>query len=242
MNRALLKLYKLQKIDSEILERQSMIEEIPQKIEELREELREREESLEDVKRRLQQNHNMELAVDKRLQETKIRITKHKKQLLSVKTNKEYAALLREISSEESKIERLEEELLGLLEEAEGIKEEEREEERTFRKMKEDYNNKNQILNGKKEKFEKEIEERREKREVIAKELEPDLLKKYERIRESRDGLAVVPIQVETCGGCFSSIPPQVINEARIGDKILTCESCGRILIYLEEGQKIDEE
>jgi predicted nucleic acid-binding Zn-ribbon protein len=241
MNETLLKLNKLQKIDSEILERQSMIEQIPHKIEELKEGLQEKEESLEDVKRRLQQNHNMELAMDKQLQETRIKITKHKKQLLSVKTNKEYAALLREISLEESNIERLEEEMLGLMEETEEIKEEKREEERLLQKMRENYNEKKGILNDKKDKFEKEIKEKREKREKIAEELNPDLLKKYERIKKSRDGLAVVRIQGETCGGCFSSIPPQLINEAKVGDKIITCGSCGRILIYIEEDETFEK-
>ena len=67
-------------------------------------------------------------------------------------------------------------------------------------------------------------------------ELDRNLLKRYEKIRSARDGIAVVAIQGENCGGCFTTIPPQVINEAKKGDRILTCESCGRIIVFLEEG------
>jgi len=59
---------------------------------------------------------------------------------------------------------------------------------------------------------------------------------RYERIRASRDGRAVVPIQKGACGGCFRALPPQVLQEAKRHDRILSCEGCGRILILPPEG------
>lgn len=242
MNASLMKLFRLQNIDREILERKKMIKEIPEKKRVLENQANERKEIVEEIKQRLRENQNKELAIDRKLQETKINISRHKKQLLSVKTNKEYAALLKEISTEESNIERLEEEMLTLLDEMEGIKEEKNEEEKTLLKMQESYEKNKKVLEEKKNRFEREIEEKKIKREKIASELDHNLLKRYERIRSNRDGIAVVQIQGENCGGCFAAIPPQLINEVKKGDKILTCQSCGRILIYLEEGQSIGED
>ncbi|TMQ68855.1 MAG: hypothetical protein E6K80_13650 [Candidatus Eisenbacteria bacterium] len=59
---------------------------------------------------------------------------------------------------------------------------------------------------------------------------------RYERIRQSRDGRAVVPIVKGSCGGCFRGQPPQMLQEARRGDRALICDGCGRILIWPPEG------
>jgi predicted nucleic acid-binding Zn-ribbon protein len=57
----------------------------------------------------------------------------------------------------------------------------------------------------------------------------------YERIRKAKDGLAVVQIKKNSCGGCFSAIPPQKIVEIREMNRLYTCEHCGRILVWLDE-------
>ena len=55
---------------------------------------------------------------------------------------------------------------------------------------------------------------------------------RYERIRASKEGRAVVPIQKGACGGCFRGQPPQVIQEARRADRLITCDGCGRLLVW----------
>jgi predicted nucleic acid-binding Zn-ribbon protein len=58
------------------------------------------------------------------------------------------------------------------------------------------------------------------------------LIYSYDRIRKSyRNGLAVVPVERDACGGCFNSIPPQRQSEIRLHKKIIVCENCGRILV-----------
>src|SRR5699024_1533864 len=76
---------------------------------------------------------------------------------------------------------------------------------------------------------EKELEKRSES---ARKEAEPRLLKAYEKIRRTyRNGLAIVRIERDSCGGCFNAIPPQVQAEIRQRKKIIACENCGRILV-----------
>jgi predicted nucleic acid-binding Zn-ribbon protein len=95
------------------------------------------------------------------------------------------------------------------------------------------------VLNHKKGELQKIIADT-EKEETIsinkvlmhAQHIDDRLLYSYDRIRKSyRNGLAVVPVERDACGGCFNSIPPQRQSEIRLHKKIIVCENCGRILV-----------
>ena len=74
----------------------------------------------------------------------------------------------------------------------------------------------------------KRVAEEAEAKEVI----DERLLTAYNRIRSNvRNGLAVVTIKRDACGGCYNRIPPQRQAEVRLGKKIIVCEYCGRILV-----------
>ena len=63
-------------------------------------------------------------------------------------------------------------------------------------------------------------------------EVEERLLVSYDRIRKNyRNGLAVVPVERDACGGCFNAVPPQKQSDIRQRKKIIVCENCGRILV-----------
>ncbi|MCH5684983.1 C4-type zinc ribbon domain-containing protein [Niabella sp. W65] len=71
--------------------------------------------------------------------------------------------------------------------------------------------------------------------------MEPRLLTSYEKIRGNfRNGLAVVPVVRDACGGCFYSIPPQKQSEIKQHKKIIACENCGRILVDEELHNNIE--
>jgi predicted nucleic acid-binding Zn-ribbon protein len=94
------------------------------------------------------------------------------------------------------------------------------------------------VLNHKKGELEKIIvdTEKEEKHfrkisDAARHEIDERLLYSYDRIRKSyRNGLAVVPVERDACGGCFNSIPPQRQSEIRLHKKVIVCENCGRIL------------
>jgi predicted nucleic acid-binding Zn-ribbon protein len=78
-----------------------------------------------------------------------------------------------------------------------------------------------------------------EKSDGAKEKVDPRLLSAYERIRKSyRNGLAVVPIIRDSCGGCFNVIPPQRQSEIRQHKKIIVCEHCGRILVDSDMNDK----
>ena len=87
-----------------------------------------------------------------------------------------------------------------------------------------------------------EEEKLREKAKSLETNIEPRLLTAFKRIRKSsRNGLAVVPIDRDACGGCFNKIPPQRQVDLKLHKKIIVCEYCGRIMIDPElAGVKIE--
>ena len=75
--------------------------------------------------------------------------------------------------------------------------------------------------------------------DYVSKPVDERLLYSYDRIRNSyRNGLAVVAVERDACGGCFNSIPPQRQSEIRLHKKIIVCENCGRILVESEMVEK----
>ncbi len=87
---------------------------------------------------------------------------------------------------------------------------------------------------------EKEEEELQSSREKAASQVEPRLLVAYNRIRENfRNGLAVVPVERDSCGGCYNVIPPQRQSDIRLRKKMIVCEHCGRIMIDSELNDSI---
>ena len=72
-------------------------------------------------------------------------------------------------------------------------------------------------------------------RQKLVEGLPPALRSRYERIRVSKEGRALVPILKGACGGCFRGQPPQVVQEARKRDRVLICDGCGRMLLWPPE-------
>ncbi|NLB03563.1 MAG: hypothetical protein GX841_09300, partial [Bacteroidales bacterium] len=72
----------------------------------------------------------------------------------------------------------------------------------------------------------------REKAKEIESRIEPRLLQAFKRIRKNaRNGLAVVYVQRDACGGCYNKIPPQRQMDIRMRKKVIVCEYCGRIMV-----------
>ena len=71
-------------------------------------------------------------------------------------------------------------------------------------------------------------------RKTLVPDILPEALSTYERILKIREGLAMVPVVGEACGGCDRRLPPQVVNQVYMKTELVTCESCNRIL-YVDE-------
>ncbi|MCC6143254.1 MAG: hypothetical protein IT368_05560 [Candidatus Hydrogenedentes bacterium] len=161
-------------------------------------------------------------------------IKKYDGQLLNVKKNEEYQALLHEIDNLKKQIGQREERILNIMEDLDAAKaslEEDRKRIQAERRRIEDESGE----------IDKElavaVSERQAleaKREPLNKEIEPALLSRYRRIRQAKQrGPAVVALNDESCGGCHMKVTPQIVNEV-MGGNVHACAHCGRLLYFPE--------
>ena len=162
---------------------------------------------------------------------------KYKQQLLTVKTNREYSALLTEIEAVKREKEELEESIIQNMEKNEALSAGIKEKSSRLEELGKQRLSKKGELDLRLKKLGKEVSIRKREREKLTGEVNRPTLKLYERIMNSRVNRAVVPVRSGCCGGCFAHVPLQKVADIRKGGQIYTCDSCGRIM-YSNEDQR----
>jgi len=162
-------------------------------------------------------------------------MAKTKTKLPTVKTNKEYTAILHETDAIKTKITEIEDKELEIMElldtkeqEIPGLEAEFKAEEDQFRQYK-------QQKETEQARAQKELEEAEAQRAALAQDIDPKLTSQYDRVRKARENVAVVTIKGETCQGCHQNLQPQVALEVRTGVKVHQCQSCDRFLCFIPE-------
>ncbi|TAE17578.1 MAG: hypothetical protein EAZ47_04920 [Bacteroidetes bacterium] len=228
----LVSLIKIQKIDSKLDEFQQLKGELPMEVNDLEDEIL----GLNSRRTHIEQVINgMTAYIDDRkkaIVEAQELVKKYEKQSESVKNSREFEAITKEIENEqlngqlaEKKIKETNEEL------AEKVK--------ALETVKKQIATKEGVLAHKKGELDKIIadtEKEETKLRKVAEQaragVDERLIYAYDRIRGNyRNGLAVVPVERNACGGCFNSIPPQKQSEIKNRKKTIVCENCGRILV-----------
>jgi predicted nucleic acid-binding Zn-ribbon protein len=162
-------------------------------------------------------------------------IKKYEKQSDNVKNNREYEAINKELEMQTLEVKLAERHIKDANEEI-------TDKARALDIVKKNIANKDANLKVKKSELDKIIAEtEKEEKEFSAlsekarASVDPRLLSSFDRIRKNfRNGLAVVPVVRDACGGCFNAIPPQRQSEIRQHKKIIVCENCGRVLVEEE--------
>lgn len=228
----LVSLVTLQQIDSKLDEIKILKGELPMEVADLEDEIT----GLSARKTRIEEEINgvTEFIEQRKLsiKDAEAQIKKYEKQSEDVKNNREYEAINKEIEMAQLDIKLAEKHIKDATDEI-------AEKAVLLDKAKKNISSKEGVLTSKKEELEKIIaanekeEKQYNKMAVEAKEkVDPRLLSSYEKIRGNyRNGLAVVPVERDACGGCFNAIPPQKQSEIRQHKKIMICENCGRILV-----------
>lgn len=155
-------------------------------------------------------------------------------QLFQVKTNKEYTAIQHEIDQSKADASLLEEEILHLLEAVDQTTREHQAQLAHVAKQQAQFREEETRLAQELKAIEEQLAVLEQQRHAVTPLVQTPTLSVYERVLASRDGLAMVPLVNESCGGCHMVQPPQVINEVQLKAKLVTCESCNRIL-YLDD-------
>ncbi len=160
------------------------------------------------------------------------KVKKLQGQLYSLKSNKEYQAMELEIKGLKADDSLLEEEILKTFDAVEAAKAKVQKEKEFLLTEEKKYKAQLDVLNQRATEIQSAIQVFEEKRKVFVPNIDPKILPQYERLLKSREGLAIAPIRNNSCGGCNIGLPPQVVNEARMQEKFLTCESCARMLYW----------
>lgn len=225
------KLLDLQKQDVTIARLEEEVRLLPQAIEALEARLAGARATLTATKGALDQTQKDRRAKERELDEATLTIRKKQARLFEIKTNEEYAAVLREIESLKEKQSKLEEQILELMERADVSAKAMTEAESEFHAAEATVQRERAEKQAELAKSRRELVSLRESRKGQASRLESGLLQQYARLVKTR-GVAVVAVKDGSCSGCGIALTPQTNNEVRRNDRMFTCTSCNRILYY----------
>lgn len=235
MQESLRALLELQKTDQDLHELEQYKVDIPNQLESMETVQSEAETRLSDQETKVADIEKVRRQHERDLQAAQEQVKKYQGQLYSVKTNKEYDALQAEIQAQKNRISELEDGILQLIDEAET----EQETLETIRgeteSLIERFGEERTTLESRLSAVDEDVAVKMDERKRMAMRVENQVLKVYDRIRRNLRGMTVVPIKKGACSGCFHVIPLQVVMQIRQGRRLVSCESCGRILIT-EEG------
>ena len=225
-------LYELQRIDTEIDKIKTLRGELPLEVQDLEDEIAGLETRLENLKNEISEADKSVTNKKQEITKSEELIKKYSEQLDNVRNNREYDALSKEIEFQKLEIELQEKRIR----EAQKLK---AEKEVNLEISNKQYTEKKADLEAKKAELDDIIAETHKDEEALIKKseelsqnIEERLLTAYRKIRDNaRNGLAVVTVDRDACGGCFNKIPPQRQLDIRSRKKIIVCEYCGRILI-----------
>ena len=236
-------LYQLQITLSGIDEKRALRGELPLEVQDLEDEIEGLNTRIEKIQNEINDYEQAVTMKKGEIETAKASVERYKNQLNDVKNNREYDTLSKEIEFQSLEIELCNKKIKEA-----NFKIEEKKTE--LAQNQEIIDDRRQALDLKKSELDEIMEETRaeeEKLKAKVKDLEakiePRLLTSFKRIRKNaRNGLGIVYVQRDACGGCFNKIPPQRQLDIKMHKKVIVCEYCGRILIDPElAGVKIDK-
>jgi predicted nucleic acid-binding Zn-ribbon protein len=176
--------------------------------------------------------------LDGEVQDLSEQLKKYQQQLQSVKTSREYSALLNEIDGIKREVRTREDELLSLDETMAGSSTELDRREEEFPAEEAGYEEQMKEWRAEQAVLDAEITRANERAKSLRSELEPRLLKTFERIRHKRAGVAVARVdmvgpQTAACSACHVRLRPQLLSDLRLSKDTVFCESCKRILYWI---------
>ena len=232
MQEKILALYELQKIDSKIDEINKVKGELPLEVQDLEDEMAGMTTRIEHVNAEIEELNALTKQRKREVNQAKIMIGNYKEQQNNVRNNREFDAITKEIEYQELEIELAEKRLKEYAAGIKGKKLQLEEAENLSKERAADLAAKKAELDGIEAETAPLVAEYEAQRERVLDKIDERLLAAYDRIRRNvRNGLAVVTVKRDACGGCFNRIPPQRQVDIRQGKKIIVCEYCGRILV-----------
>ena len=229
------KLVELQELDCKISSLKIKKEkEKPQELETLKEKFEEEKKRVFSFEEKVKQLQVKRKEKELNLSSKEEGIRKAQAQLYQLKTNKEYQAKLTEIEALKADVSVLEEEIIKILDEIEEAEKELNEKREIVAQEEKRFKEREAQINQELKVLEIEIKGLKDKRKVLVEKVDKNILSIYERLLNTRGGIAIAPVVAENCGACHIKVTAQKINEIKMYKDIVFCENCVRIL-YIKE-------
>ncbi len=232
-------LKKLQIIDGELHKLRREQDARPRQLEEARAALAAQDARVKATEARLKQVQLAQREKEMELQGREATVKKLQGQLFQVKTNKEYTAMQHEIDALKADASLLEEAILKLFDDIDQAGKDRQREQQALTQEQERMRQAQARVEQELQTIGEQIAQLEQQRSGILPDVPKPALAAYERVLKIRDGLALVPLVNDTCGGCNRRLPPQVINQVYLKADLVSCESCNRILYFDETFSKL---
>jgi predicted nucleic acid-binding Zn-ribbon protein len=227
-------LVKLQEKDQTIDRLGWRIREGPERLKDLETQLETIEQAIKDDEKRVQELQQAQRDYEGDIEDGVAHIRKSRGRLMSIKNNREYKALLREIEDTEKENAKREDKVLECLEEIEGLSQGFELKESELSTLREELETERKAVQEEVALIQEELNEVEQGKEGLIQTIEPNLLGKYNQIKGMSGGIAVSLVNHATCGACHLGIPPQMYNELQRQDTLQFCPHCQRIIYWKE--------
>ncbi len=228
-------LWALQQLDTELRTLTEKLSQIPSRVNDLKKAAAAIKTELDQAKVDIVEHKKQYKLCEVELKGTEEKVAGYSVQLYSAKTNEQYKAFLKEIETQKKQKNSIDDRMIVLMEETEALDRKVKENEKKNAELDAETVRKVEMLENETKELEAAIAVRKQQRETTAAAIPAELLKRYERVRASKGGIAVATVRKERCSGCLSPIPAQRILEVDRQDRLYLCEACGRILIVAQE-------
>ena len=226
------RLWALQDLDEQAVGVREILARFPEQRRELEHRIVEARQRLEQAKARALESQKQRRELEREAGSLGDQERRFQQQLPAIKKNEEYTALLHEIEGVRQKRSELETRVLERMEEEEREQGERPALEQALKNAEAEAAARAKIIDAQETSEQGKLGVLEARRDAHVKELASATRARYERVHASREGRAVVGIVKGACGGCYRTLPPAVLQEARRRDRMMGCEGCGRIIVW----------
>ncbi|HEY0285157.1 MAG TPA: C4-type zinc ribbon domain-containing protein [Vicinamibacterales bacterium] len=232
MNPDLTRLIRLQQLESAAEEARRKIADHPARTQALDARLQASREAVSGIKARMAAAADKRRAEEKEVGGVQTRLAKYKDQLLEVKTNREYTAMLHEIEAAQNDIRTREDRILEIMMEADELTAGLKTSEAELKTAEKDVTAERAVLDAEMTSLQSVIDRTTTEREKLVGDIDRHVLSIFETTAKGRKGVAVAEAKDGLCTICHVRLRPQVFNEVRKNESIIQCDSCRRILYF----------
>jgi len=226
------KLLELQIIDYDLDELERSKEYLPDMMENLSREIDDAKNKFNYASAKLEEAKVKQKKLELELNTREAELQKFQQQMMTIKTNKEYDALVSEIDTVKSVISEKESEFLETMEQISQLEKEAPEYKEKLTQTEENDTKQLKVLQEKIDSIGDKMLSKGNERKAITSSIPRQTLTVYERVHRGKGGTVVVPVRKRSCSACHNALTPKKVQEIRRGDKIHTCDSCGCLLYW----------